>query len=255
MLKKLYTTIAVCTLLFALTLSIAYAKKAQKNLFADLNLSEEQIAGLNNIFEEYRNEELKILVETQTQSAVLKSELRKADRFKTQAKEKASVQKANQMVRELGKLQGKLLKTRTSYLLKVKDVLTKEQRKQLISFMIDLEIDVGDESFLYSYAEFDLLEFDLDLSIDQIKKILKYRTDMQIEELRIKLKTAHKVLDLTTEIVQTESSTENINNQVMEISNFYTQIIDNRVGHFIKAKDVLTTVQKKKLLNVLLITP
>lgn len=255
MLKKLSTAIAVWTSLFALSLSIANAEKAKKNPFVDLNLSEEQVAGLTNILDEYSAEQLKILIEIQNQSAALEAELRKGDRFETEAKEKAGVQRANQMVRELGKLQGKLLKTRVSYLLKAKDVLTREQREKLISSMIDLEIDAGDESFLYSHGEFDLLEFDLDLNTDQIKKILKYRTDMKIEELQIELKIAHRVLDLTTEIIQTESSAEKINNIVMEVSTLATQIIDNRIDHFLASKDVLTTDQKRQLLNALLLMP
>ena len=41
-----------------------------------MNLYEKQIAGSYNIFEKYRSEELKILIEMQNQSAALKTELR-----------------------------------------------------------------------------------------------------------------------------------------------------------------------------------
>ena len=88
---------------------------------------------------------------------------------------------------------------------------------------------------------------------DRIKRILKYQTDMKIEELRINLKISHKVLDLGEEFDQTQSSAERINTKLIDISEFATQIINIRFDHFLKTKDVLTTDQKNKLLAVLLL--
>lgn len=56
MLKGLITVIAICESVLVMSLSIAKTKKAKKTPFVDLNLSEEQVGWLNNIFEKYRSE-------------------------------------------------------------------------------------------------------------------------------------------------------------------------------------------------------
>ncbi len=57
--KGLITVIAICESVLVMSLSIAKTEKAKKTPFVDLNLSEEQVGGLNNIFEKYRSEECK----------------------------------------------------------------------------------------------------------------------------------------------------------------------------------------------------
>jgi hypothetical protein len=46
--------------------------------------------------------------------------------------------------------------------------------------------------------DFDIQAPDLDLSVDQRKQILRHRTDMAIQELRIELKIDYNLIDLQT---------------------------------------------------------
>jgi hypothetical protein len=144
-----------------------------------------------------------------------------------------------------------LLKTTVEYVLKAKDVLTEEQKEKLIAGLLDFELEVPDD-LTHDYMAFILPESGLDLSNEQIKKILRYRTDMQVRELKLDLNIDYKILDLETELAKEVVDSGKVNNIIMDIADLWARLIDNTVDHFLKAKDVLTVEQKEKLLHLLL---
>lgn len=77
---------------------------------------------------------------------------------------------------------------------------------------------------------------------------------MEIRELQLELLIDYKITDLQTALAKDERDVQEINKIVMDITDLATKIIDNRVDHFLKAKDVLTVSQKKRLLHLILIT-
>jgi len=65
---------------------------------------------------------------------------------------------------------------------------------------------------------------------------INYQKDLQLIELQFELFKAGR-------------DSEKINRLLLAITDLGTQLMDNRVVHFLKAKDVLTVAQKKKLLH------
>lgn len=65
-----------------------------------------------------------------------------------------------------------MLKTRVKYLLKAKDVLSREQREKLfIPRLLEFDFNMSDEIFVI--IEGDLFSLDIGLTIDKVKKILR----------------------------------------------------------------------------------
>lgn len=174
-------------------------------------------------------------------------ELRRKDRFENRFKAYDSVYKANTLVKEISKLYGETLKTPVKYLLKAKDVLSTEQREKLFARLLEFNFDMPDEIFVI--VEGDLFSLDIGWKIEQIKKILRYRADMKKKAIDINYKIDMKLIDLQIEMLKDKRDSDKINNIVLTIIDLGTQLMDNRVVHFLKAKDVLTVPQKKKLLH------
>ena len=213
----------------------------------NLNLTDKQVDALQGVFEEYTAKNLTLLGEVDKKITDLKLELRKKDRFESKFKEINSVYKANTLVKEISKLHGEILKTRIAYLLKAKDVFTDEQRVKLFTRVLEFDFDMPDEIFII--VEEDLLSLDIGLTIDQIKKILRYRADMDKKAIDINLEIDLQLIYLQIELFKSDRSSDKMNRLLLTITDLGTQLMDNRVVHFLKAKDVLTVAQKKKLLH------
>ncbi len=180
----------------------------------------------------------------------LEHDLNKEDRFDTKSKARTSARNVNKLVKNISSLHGDLLKLRVEYLLKAKDVFTDEQKAMLIGHLLDFDMDMPDDFFYY--VELDLPSMGLDLTKDQVKKLLKYRADMDIKDIKLELDMDYKLLDLQDEILAVERNPQKINTIIMTIVDLGTKLIDNQVNHFLKSKDVLTVEQKKELLHMML---
>ncbi len=213
----------------------------------NLSLTDKQVTALQGVFEEYTAENLVLLVEIEKKFTDLKFELRKKDRFESKFKEINSVYKANTLVKEISKLHGEVLKTRVTYLLKAKDVFTQEQRARLFARVLDYEFEMPDE--IFTIVEENLISLDIGLTLDQIKKILLYRADMDKKAIDINYKKDLQLIELQLELFKDRRDSEKMNRLLLTITDLGTQLMDNRVVHFLKAKDVLTVAQKKKLLH------
>ena len=216
----------------------------------NLNLTEKQLDALGGLIEESSEKQIEITTQIESKFIDLRQEIRKEDRFDTKIKEKRSVRKSNKLVKEITSLNGLLLKTRVEYFLKGKKILTNEQGKQVVSA---LEFD--DDSFegdLPEIIDLDILTLPLDLTTKQIKKILNYQTDMRIKALKINLEILYQLVDLKNELIIAEPDSQKIDKLVLNLVDLGTKLLDNRVKYFLKSKDVLTTVQKKRLIHAIM---
>jgi len=161
--------------------SFAYGASEYRIPGLNLNLTEKQVAALQGILDEYSGRNLELLGEIEKKFTDLRLELRRKDRFENRFKAFDSVYKANTLVKEISKLYGETLKMRIAYLLKAKDVFSKEQREKLFARLLEFEFDMPDEIFVI--VEGDLFSLDIGLKLDQIKKILGYRADMEKKAL------------------------------------------------------------------------
>jgi len=239
-------------IVFMTGISAAQAGQGGGNPLAGLNLSEAQVSQLAQVMGEFNAKQFELVTGIKNKFLELALELQREDRFETKSKASASARRANKLVRDISALYGRLLKTKVEYLLKAKDLLTQEQKLKLIS---SLDFTVGVPEDMSGYQQMDLLELGLDLSKEQIKKILRYRTDKAVQELKLELDIDYKVLDLETELVKDDVDSQNVNRIIMDITELGTRIIDNDIDHFLKAKDVLTTNQKQKLLHLIMMSP
>ncbi len=108
---------------------------------------------------------------------------------------------------------------------------------------------------MFGFVEKELLNMNLDLTYDQGKKILKNRSKMAKDEIYLNLKRSITIIDLQKEMVKQPCDNEKINKTILKITELGTKQMDNRVVHFLKAKDILTVDQKKKLLKTMLMMP
>ena len=238
-------------LLVMLVIGVSVASSATETRFPGLNLklTDKQMTALQGVFDEYSSEHLELIGKIEKKFTDLRLELRRKDRFENRFKAYDSVYKANTLVKEISKLYGETLKTKVKYLLKAKDVLSREQRERLFARLLEFRFDMPDEIFVL--IEGDLFSLDIGWKIEQLRKILRYRADMEKKAIDINYKIGMQLIDLQVELFKDERDSDKINNIVLTITDLGTQLFDNRVVHFLKAKDVLTIKQKKALLHII----
>jgi len=248
---KLKSGIFCVLAIVAISASFAYAADEYRIPGLNLNLTAKQVAALQGILDEYFSRKLELMGEIEKRFTDLRLELRRKDRFENKFIAFDSVYKANTLVKEISKLFGETLKMRITYLLKAKDVFTREQREKLFARLLEFEFDMPDEIFVI--VESDLFSLDIGLEIDQVKKILKYRADMEKKAIDIDYKIDMQLIDLQVELFKDDRDSDKINKIILNITDLGTRLMDNRVVHFLKAKDVLTLSQKKALLHSILV--
>ena len=234
-------------------LSIATFATAQVDgLDADkLHLTDEQLQALGGILEEFNQKQLDLTTQIEVKFIDLRKELRKEGRFDTKIKETLSSRQANKLVTDISSLHGQLMRVRVEYLLKAKNVLNEEQRRLVVS-SLEFDDDAFEEDVPDIFGQ-DLLMLPLDLTTEQIKKILKHQTDMEINSLKINMKILYQLLDLKNEIVLDTPDEAKLDKAILTIVDLGNQLLGNRVKHFLKSKDVLTPAQKQRLIHALVI--
>jgi Spy/CpxP family protein refolding chaperone len=223
---------------------------AKQNTQMNLNLTPDQIKTLETVVNDLSEKQFKIASDIERTLLELKFEIQREDRFATDSKAAESARRANKLIKKLTALHGDMLKLEVAYVLKAKDVLTKEQRGQLIE---SLDFDMEAPDGWMQNQEIEVLAVDLELSDDQLKKILSYRTQMQKKETKIEQKTEALLQDLERELIKDAVDDKKVNKIILSLTDLGLDLLNNRVEHRLKAKDVLTVAQKKKLLHAMFI--
>lgn len=245
--KRIIIPVIAAVFLFALGVTLA---KAETDLGSGLNLTKEQINQLGSIIEDFSVNAIEIVFQIDAKYLALEQELKRQDRFDTEEKAEEGAKNVNEIVKSVSSLYGDLLKTRMEYLLKAKDVFTEEQKEMLLADILDFDIDMPDEfSF---YIDVDLPALGLELSKDQIRKLLRYRADMDVKDIELELEIDYMLLDLVDEILTEKRDPKKVDEIIMNIVDAGTRLIDNRINHILKAKDVLTLDQKRELFYLMM---
>lgn len=247
--KNMFKIVVVSLVVSIIGLGSSFGADGSRGMGMGLNLTEKQYKDLQGLVNEYTRKSISIMDQIDIKAFELKQELRRVDRFKNKFTEYNSVYRANQLVRELSNLRSEQIKLKTSYLLKAKDILTIEQRLKVIERILEFEGAMPEETFFI--VEHQILELDLGLSVDQVKKIMRHRADMEKKAIDLDLKIDMQMIDLQVVLAKPDIDTEKINTIIMSVTDLMTQLMDNRVVHFLKAKDVLTTEQKQLVLHLL----
>jgi len=247
--RKIWLITFITILGLFLGTNTALAKNT--DFVSDLNLTKEQIGKLEKIVETFSAKELELNAKIENTRMALGQEMRKADRWDSEAKNRTSAKIVNRQIKTLAALGGDMLKLRVAYFLKAKDVFTEEQRIIILSRLTGFEMDLPD-SFSY-YLELDLPALDLDLTNAQVKKLLQYRADMEIRSIKHELALDYKLLDLRAELLSPNRDPKKVNKLITAIADIGIKIVDNKVSHILRAKDVLTVEQKMALFHMMLL--
>ena len=105
---------------------------AKQDAGLDLNLTDDQLKALEVVIDDLNQKQFKVASDIERTLLELKLELQREDRFATEAKATEAAKNVNKLVKKLTGLYGEMLKLEVAYVLKAKDVLTKEQRTKLI---------------------------------------------------------------------------------------------------------------------------
>ena len=114
---------------------------------------------------------------------------------------------------------------------------------------LDFDMEVP-EGWMQS-QEIEVLAVDLELSDNQLQKILSYRTQMQKKEVKFEQKMEALIQDLEDELSKDKVNDQKVNNIILSLTDLGVDLLNNRVEHRLKAKDVLTLEQKRRLLHAL----
>jgi len=237
--------------LFACT-SLGMAAESKLLPLDSFNLSEEQMELIGATIEEYIVKENENMTKIEGIFTELSTVLRQEDEFSTNRQEKKTARNVNRLVKDISKLYGKMIRTKVEYILKVKSVLNPDQRFRLVH-SLEFDDHYADKA-LPEYVRLNELVDLLGLTDKQLKEIIRNRTQMLINELKINRDIQFKVIDLEAELINEEVNHEKVDKLLLEITDLGTKLIDNKVKYKLKSKDVLTTLQKKKLLHMILLT-
>jgi hypothetical protein len=223
------------------------------NPLLDFNPTPEQMSALQGIFDEFSVMQIKLRGEVDVKFAELKLELMNKDRFATKSKEQASISRVNKLVKDISLLFGESLQNNVTYYLRAKDVLTQKQCISAVDNLSNFNFQIPTD--LFGMVENQMLKLDLELTRDQVKKILKNRAKMAKKEIDLDLKRRLSLIDLQAEMIKMPCDNEIVNKTVLKISELGSKQMTNRVAHFIKAKDLLSKDQKDKLFQAMLMMP
>lgn len=110
------------------------------NLVSDLDLTKEQIQKLGQVVESFSAKKMALGAKIDKARMGLAQELRKGDRWDSEAKIKASSKIVNRHVKQLASLGGDLLKLKVEYFSKAKDVFTDDQRMVILGALTEYEM-------------------------------------------------------------------------------------------------------------------
>ncbi len=208
------------------------------------DLTDDQINRIQKATDEFHERQFGLLNTIQVKYQALLMELQRKDAFKDKKAAAASSANYKRLVRELGDLVGQFLRARTDYLLAIKDVLTPEQKKELIYSM---DFDVEPEKRIRIYYDVDMDELLGGFTPEQTKKLLKLRHDYEVKMAELTLAVDNLEVDMRQEFMKSEPDSKKMRAYIQEMTELNFQILEAAVDFTLQVKDVLTDEQKQRL--------
>ncbi len=120
---------------------ITSTQAGETDLISRLNLTKEQTRKLDPLVDEFITEALDIQSKLDNISKQIDQELKREDRFDTKSKARAGAEKVKKIMVAIIDLGTKHLENRVNHILKAKDVLTVEQKKELLHNLLMMSND------------------------------------------------------------------------------------------------------------------
>ncbi len=175
-------------------------------------------------------------------------ELRREERFDSEASATEASDNVNSILTDLGSLYGEYIKKKVEFVLKAKNVLSVEQKVFLLSQL------TPNDAVPYKTIEYlqpDIFDLPLNLSVKQEKAIVVLESVLLIKENELERDVELTLLDLRAELFSGECKPETVDPLIMKLADLAARSITNRISFFINAKDVLTLDQKRLLSHMI----
>lgn len=227
---------------------------AKSNGFVELNLTEPQVQKLTPVSEDFIVKESAIDARINKIEDEMVENLRKGDRFSSEAIHRIRISRMNMLLKSLGAAHGELLKLRVAFLVKARNILKRDQMELLIDSVLD-SVEVFADFDEDEILGIDLTDpdWDIDLTIAQERSIIDYYAHRDIQRIRLMLAFQHQLLDIEELILSGNRISAAADDRISEIGEVAARVIDNEVQAFVITKDVLTIGQKKEMLVKLLL--
>lgn len=211
-------------------------------------ISSEQESQLTAIGLEYDQRGTQLEGQLQSKLSELALELMREGRLDSEKVAKASAKRTNAILKDVGGLYGELIQTEVEYMLKAKNVLTLEQKLELLSQMEpEVVMHYGESEFLQP----DIFDLPLNLDVKQRKKLINLEANLLIKEIKLERDIELTLLKLETELLAETIDPSRVDKQVMGLAKLAAKAIENRVEFILDAKDSLTLDQKRQLADLL----
>lgn len=241
---------SILTTLAALILSVFLIGSASAQKSGIMVFTPEQIQAMGDKIVEHNAAMQKIFSELKVVADELAMEAMKDSGDDVPGAQRKNPKKIEKLIIESIDLLGQKLKVKYNFLLSFKDILTPEQKKSLIR-ELEFKVDFFDNgsAFLFNLEDLDEM---LDLTDEQIREIIKLRTDMLIRELKTKRKIAYNVLDIKKEIRAEKKDEGALENHLNKIADLGTKMMKNKVDYILTVRKVLTESQRQTFRQLML---
>ena len=214
-----------------------------------VQLTQDQQTKLQNLGDEFAKKSTVLEAKLDARIAALETELTREGRLGSEDAAATSAKQANAIVKEIGGLSGDVIKTQIEFVLKAKNMLTPEQREHLLEELVDAAVVEQDD---IEFLEIELLELPIDLGIGQRRKLIELHAVAGVDAVRAERDASLILLDLEKALFADEVDSDAVDKLVTRLGDLAVKVINTRVDHFLKAKDVLTLEQKQSLLYLFL---
>ena len=207
-------------------------------------LTPEQQTTLQNLDDKFVQKSAALEAKLDAQISALGTELTREGRLGSGEAAATSVKQANAIFKEISVLAGQSVQLHVEFLLKAKNVLTTEQKKNLLEQLKEAAVPAREEIL---FLETEIIELPIELSLKQRKKLIEMDAVMQSDEIRAERDAKLILLDLETALLAEPIDPASVDKLVTKLGDLAAKVIDFRVDYFLKAKDVLTRKQKQSL--------
>ena len=101
------------------------------------------------------------------------------------------------------------------------------------------------------YMQSEIFDLPINLNLEQRKKLVSLEANLMVKEIELERDVELVLLDLEAVLLSGEARPETVDPLIMGLADLAAKEIDNRVGYFLKAKDVLTLDQKRLLVYLM----
>lgn len=211
-------------------------------------ISADKESKLTAINLKYVQKEMQVEGQIQTRMSEIALELTRKGRLDSEKLAKEAATRVNVILTDVGALYGEFIKIKVEHMLAAKNVLTLDQKLELLSQLEPAGVmNYGEADFLQP----DIFDLPIHLNLSQRKKLIKLEADLLVKEVKLERDIALALLEIETELLAETIDSAKVDKQAMELAKLAGKAIENRVKFILDAKDELTLEQKRIMADLM----